>query len=547
MSLVLAIDPVSERSVKIGSLLLQQILGHVAADPRRIELWQLHLAILGDHPPRLQPVDAHFASVEDHVSAIRSHALETREVLSDLKRIDALYEVVKSLPTHTRHDRLLGREFPFPPTIVIVSDSLVRRSDPPLTTRPLGSFHPRLYSEHFTGELDCIGIEVGTDITDSILRRTCPWIVALHGNGSLEHAAAVNVLIEFHESKYATLPLWHIASERRRTRTIPPGSFVYCTELPKCLHDHWRSVPASQLKDPPELRGRRTVLDAEAEDRGFWTNDCAVRRTVMRETLSVLESPARYSRLRQAADANMKRWQREAPAAEASADSRAPLLMVLPEDWGEVTLRLTRRFGRHFAVLNMANAYVPGGAYLEGAVAQEENMFRRTDCHLSVCAEELNETRDRYSSAMTRLLEGFDGEVYFDLDNPRVCFRGREDATLHDLGYRWFREDEIFPFFELRAAASDRRYGGQFDANDCERRIAAQLDTLRRYGIRNVVLGAFGCGAFCNPAESVARIYHSQLQLRAAHFDVVAFAILSAGYGRDSFDPFQRVFDRGVD
>ena len=34
-------------------------------------------------------------------------------------------------------------------------------------------------------------------------------------------------------------------------------------------------------------------------------------------------------------------------------------------DWGEVTRHMTARYGICFAVLSMANAYVPGGAYVE--------------------------------------------------------------------------------------------------------------------------------------------------------------------------------------
>lgn len=50
---------------------------------------------------------------------------------------------------------------------------------------------------------------------------------------------------------------------------------------------------------------------------------------------------------------------------------------------------VTKEHGKVFAVLNMANAYVAGGGYVEGMPAQEENMFRRTDCHYFVTYDPL--------------------------------------------------------------------------------------------------------------------------------------------------------------
>jgi hypothetical protein len=190
----------------------------------------------------------------------------------------------------------------------------------------------------------------------------------------------------------------------------------------------------------------------------------------------------------------------------------------------------------------MANAYVPGGAYVEGAPAQEENMFRRTDCHFRIGADDYDPALDRYQPWMTRLLSGRDGAVYLDIDRSRVCIRGSEDRSAPDLGYPWLAENEVFPFFELRAAAQDLRGGASFDAAEARRRIAAQLDTLRLNGVRHAVLGASGCGAFRNPARRIAQIYQEEIELRSAAFSVIAFAIYSAGYGPDNFEPFADVF-----
>ncbi len=283
--------------------------------------------------------------------------------------------------------------------------------------------------------------------------------------------------------------------------------------------------------------GRPLCSEMDAVHRGFGGPEAALRRFVLRETLQAFEQaqpPDRYHRL---AAVNLERWRSESPAP-------APTLRVevLPGDWGAVTQTLTREHGVCFAVLNMANAYVPGGAYVEGAVAQEENMFRRTDCHFRVGPEEYDATVDRYLPEMTRLLTARDGSVYLDARHPRVCIRGPEDRAGHHLGYAWLSDDQIFPYFELRASAQDLRDGSWFDAGDARRRITAQLDTLRRHGLRHAVLSAFGCGAFRNPAAEVASIYREELTARAADFSLVAFAIFAPGYGPDNYTPFAEAF-----
>lgn len=258
---------------------------------------------------------------------------------------------------------------------------------------------------------------------------------------------------------------------------------------------------------------------------------------MLRETIEAFETatpPDRHHRL--AAD-NLARWR-----SESTFRSSQLRVEVIPGDWGAVTQSMTRTYGVCFAALNMANAFVPGGAYVEGAIAQEENMFRRTDCHFRVGADEYDEALDEYLPATTRLLEAADGRVYLDAARPRVCIRGPEDRSRTDLGYAWLADDEVFPFFEMRAAAMDLRDGSSFDPAEMRRRIAAQLDTLREHDVRHAVLSAFGCGAFENPADRVATIYREQIERRADGFSAIVFAIFYAGYGPDNFTPFAEAF-----
>lgn len=283
--------------------------------------------------------------------------------------------------------------------------------------------------------------------------------------------------------------------------------------------------------------GRPLCSEEEAFNRGFLGWLCKRRREVLHETINAFMKPERLQHYHELAESNLYNWKAQSIAIE-----EGPKVEVFPEDWGDVTKRLTSKYGSCFAVLNMASAYVPGGAYVEGAAAQEESMFRRTDCHFRITKDEYDFLRDRYHEWMTELLSAKNGEVFLDVDNPRVCIRGSENRQIRDLGYPWLSEKEVFPFYELRAAAKDLRRGIPFDPHDARRRIAAQLDTLIDKGIRNVVLGAFGCGAFRNPAGEIAAIYHHEIRERNEAFDHIAFAILQAGYGPDNFTPFKEEF-----
>ena len=285
------------------------------------------------------------------------------------------------------------------------------------------------------------------------------------------------------------------------------------------------------------MPGRRRVTEEELFQAGYGRAEYVQRRIVLAETLAVFErapSPDHYHRL---AATNLQRWAEQSDAPELRG-----AVEVLPGDWGEVTGELTREHGACFAVLNMANAYTPGGAYIEGTAAQEENMFRRTDCHFRVDDSELDHRGDRYRPKMTRLLSAVDGRVYLDTERPRVCIRGPEERGQPGLGYEWLAEEDIFPFFELRAAAQNLRRTGRFDEANAMARIEAQLDTLIEAGIRYAVLSAFGCGAFRNPPDLVSSFYRQAIEARREHFALIAFAIFHPGYGPDNYSPFAETF-----
>mmetsp|Transcript_13649 Transcript_13649/g.26470 ORF Transcript_13649/g.26470 Transcript_13649/m.26470 type:complete len:833 (+) Transcript_13649:27-2525(+) len=258
-----------------------------------------------------------------------------------------------------------------------------------------------------------------------------------------------------------------------------------------------------------------------------------VRQQVLRRTLEHLGKAGKLELYAKVASSNVSTWAKRS----GKRNEITPKVEVCRGDWGDVVQKMTKKYGVVYAALNMANAYMPGGGYVEGMVAQEENMFRRTSCHFFIDRKEL-QPNELYPQHMTDLINGEHHRVYLDTQRPRVCIRGSEATR-----YRWFETDEIFPFFELRSAADDLRGLGShaFNESSSRRKIEAQFETLKQHGVRHVVLSAFGCGAFGNPPDRIAAIYKEAIAKYNQDLDHVVFAVYHAGYGTDNFPAFQSV------
>ena len=286
--------------------------------------------------------------------------------------------------------------------------------------------------------------------------------------------------------------------------------------------------------------GSRLLTETEIEAEEYEPKRNRIR--VLRDTLTMFERESITGSFYTAALENLERWQTKR---QASGTQDRFVIHLMGDDWGNATLEMTKKYGQIFAVLNMANAYSPGGGYTHGCAAQEENMFRRSDCHFSIHrARDLHHGR-RYKDNMQELINGEHGEVYLDTQCPRVCIKGPESQSRDGSGYHLLQETDLFLFFELRSAAINLKHG--WENHDVEPRtrdrIEAQLDTLIAKGVRHVVLSAFGCGAFHNDPALISQIYVEELGKRIEHFDVVAFAIYNAGYDpQDNFGKFVTVF-----
>lgn len=300
---------------------------------------------------------------------------------------------------------------------------------------------------------------------------------------------------------------------------------------------------------------------------GFKSGD-RWRHKSMEKTLNFLADPKQSMTLEQQAQLNLNQWAR-------TKASSPQVVEVTKKDWGLAALEVTKKYGKPYSILNMANPIYPGGAFMQGGRAQEENMWHRTTCAQSladstVYLDQATQTF-RYHETATKLLEGklkmtdaefealkksfeaTDSEgykVFFSRD-ARICFRGPDEPLItgfDDFGsnshisdsgrsFKFLLPEDIFPFYELRSAAPDltvepqalnSKALEQYKA-DLRRRVAAQLDTLILEKQPNVVLGAWGCGAFKNNPHIVAKIYGEEIVKRAQFFEHILFPIINTG------------------
>ncbi|CAD7944167.1 unnamed protein product [Amoebophrya sp. A25] len=277
------------------------------------------------------------------------------------------------------------------------------------------------------------------------------------------------------------------------------------------------------------------------------------------------------------AQANLVRWaanfEAKYPAASAQREAMLPsaktTILLIEGDWGLGTSALTKTFGKAFTVLNMANARVFGGGFKEGPAAQEENLFRRTDVGFTGKEVAFKQPdaggKVEYTQEWNRAINGMPGSDYYLPNTMRVCFRGPEQTTGSEFstrtpGYDFLPPQEVFPLYELRAAAENLKEHKIFNLKDAFQayttnahnvktsmfhRIRKQFAKATKSKKKYLVLSAFGAGAFNHPADEVADLYFKQLMHDAAKFKggVIAFVILgSAGYGYDNYSVFKSRF-----
>ena len=199
--------------------------------------------------------------------------------------------------------------------------------------------------------------------------------------------------------------------------------------------------------------------------------------------------------------------------------------------------------GYHPAILNLASAQKPGGAYQKGSSAQEESLCRSSNLSLSLYQFGDPTYKHIRECGVPTKTPGYPLDLnYGGIYTPNVTFFRNNQSKYFTLKEQPFRCDVItvaaLSFSgrndyslaeELRFRAAD----GGFNP-DGEAVMLNKIRTIFRMGVEHgkdaLILGAFGCGVYKLPVPEVVRLFRVVMEEPefANKFRLIVFAILES-------------------
>lgn len=191
--------------------------------------------------------------------------------------------------------------------------------------------------------------------------------------------------------------------------------------------------------------------------------------------------------------------------------SYKPEIYLVAGDCLDVGL-LLNDYGYNSVVLNMASAYNPGGGYLTGASAQEEQLFRRSNLHMCLHEQE---------------------NKLYPIPKYGVLYT-QNVVIIKDKNYQLLNSYRLMSFI---SAAAHRCRNSDFDRSGYKRlKNSVEADTIKKIdaifmaailkGHTSIVLSAFGCGAYNNPPYHIAELFKASIAKFGQHFKYIIFAII---------------------
>ena len=203
--------------------------------------------------------------------------------------------------------------------------------------------------------------------------------------------------------------------------------------------------------------------------------------------------------------------------------------------------------GKKVCVLNFASATNPGGGVVNGSSAQEECICRCTTLYPCLNTDAMWDAFYKPHRKAANPLYNNDC-IY----TPDVCVF-KSDTSFPEV----LPKDEWWNVNILTCAAPNLRERPSNAMNphagDAAVKItSAELEKLLTKRIRRIfeiavangnevlILGAFGCGAFRNPPEIVAKVFNTVMQNYLCYFDTIEYAVYHTEREVANFEAFKR-------
>ena len=211
---------------------------------------------------------------------------------------------------------------------------------------------------------------------------------------------------------------------------------------------------------------------------------------------------------------------------------------VIYGDTIDIAIQLLEDENMKPLVLNMASPFKPGGGWENGSMAQEESLFYRSTYDVSL-SDPFNLDPDR----KWHYPIPFTGAIY----SPNVfVFRG----NLRTGFPVWHYKNCVFLDFIAVAAIKNPFVGpnGRLsyqDSSFTKKKIRTMLRVAYDNGHNDILLGAFGCGAFHNPPVHIADLFCQVFREKefVGRFKRIYFAILD-GKNENNYNIFKEHIEK---
>lgn len=230
------------------------------------------------------------------------------------------------------------------------------------------------------------------------------------------------------------------------------------------------------------------------------------------------------------------------------------------EDQAKVIVSKKRSFeaASHYVrkkvcVHNFASATNPGGGVVHGSNAQEECLCRCSTLYPALRAE--NVIYQFYNRHRQLLQENQMTALYNDdcIYTPEITvFKSDIDFPELLSEEKWYKVDVLTmaapnlrekPSNRMNPHSGEKATIGEIELKELhKKRMSRLFEVSKRNGVEVLILGAFGCGAFCNPPKCVAEAMKEVIETYIYDFEAIEFAVYCLPRSDENYRTFCKVF-----